>query len=41
MTYGIYKPKTFLLLSCKKDGKFEECADFEEVEGEAWMTKKI
>jgi hypothetical protein len=28
-------------VECDNIGKFEECADFEEVEGEAWVIKKI
>jgi len=28
-------------VKCNNIGKFEECADFEEVKGEAWVTKEI
>ena len=28
-------------LSCQEIGKFEECADFDEVEDEAWVIRKI
>jgi hypothetical protein len=28
-------------LECDDIGKFEECVDFEEVEGEAWVIKKF
>ena len=29
------------LVECGDIGKFVECVDFEEVEGEAWVIKKI
>ena len=28
-------------LNCENIGKFEECADFVEVENEAWVIKKL
>jgi len=28
-------------VKCDDIGKFEECVDFEEVEGEAWVTKEL
>ncbi len=28
-------------LKCKHVGKYVECEDFEEVEGEAWVIRKI
>ncbi len=28
-------------VECDNIGEFEECVDFEEVEGEAWIIKKI
>jgi len=28
-------------VDCNHIGKFEECSDFKEVEGEAWVIKKI
>jgi hypothetical protein len=28
-------------VKCNDVGKFEECVDFEEVEGEAWVIKKL
>lgn len=29
------------LTECKDIGKFEECSCFDEVDGEAWVIKKI
>jgi hypothetical protein len=28
-------------VKCDNIGKFEECVDFEEVQGEAWVIKRI
>jgi len=28
-------------VDCDNIGKFEECVDFEEVEGEAWVIKRL
>ena len=28
-------------LKCEDIGKFEECADFDEVEDETWVIKKV
>jgi hypothetical protein len=41
------RERVTVCLNCKKFvecddiGKFEECVDFEEVEGEAWVIKRI
>jgi len=29
------------LVKCDSIGKFEECADFEEVESEVWVIRKL
>jgi hypothetical protein len=28
-------------VECNNVGKFEDCCDFEELEGEAWVIKKL